>query len=73
MSQKKVLNWIIIFILLVFLLSTGLVSVMYFVDKAPVDWETLTWENLSGSLSNTWNNISGSLDSESTMTGNFVK
>lgn len=68
MSQKKILNWIIIFILLVFLLSTWLVSVMYFVDKAPVDWQG-TGENLSGSLSNTWNNLSGSVISGSNITG----
>lgn len=58
MTRKKVLNWIIIFILLVFLLSTWLVSVMYFVDKWATTW---TWENLSGELIGTWINFSGSV------------
>jgi len=69
MTRKEILNWIIIFILLVFLLSTWLVSVMYFVDKWAV---TGTWENLSGSLSNTWLDFSGSNLSGSNVTGKSV-
>lgn len=63
----------IIFILLVFLLSTWLVSVMYFADRG-VTWDqTWTWENLSGSINDTWANLSGSIFTGSDLTGKSVK
>jgi hypothetical protein len=50
-SQKRILKVFIIIILAVFLLSTGLVSVMYLVDSKPAG--SLTGENLSGTVSTT--------------------
>jgi len=52
-SQKKIMKIIVLFILAVFLLSSGLVSVMYFVDmnKNAPD-EALTGENITGEMPN---------------------
>ncbi|MDD3262927.1 MAG: hypothetical protein PHR61_03690 [Candidatus Absconditabacteria bacterium] len=52
-SQKKIMKIIVLFILAVFLLSSGLVSVMYFVDmnKNAPD-ETLTGEDITGEMPN---------------------
>ncbi len=52
-SQKKVMKFFVLIILAVFLLSSGLVSVMYFVDmnkNAPA--EILTGENITGEVPN---------------------
>ena len=53
-AQKKILKWFIIVILAVFLLSTALMSVMYFVDmKASPTQDTgalITGELLTGSV-----------------------
>lgn len=72
MNQKRVLKWMIIFILFVFLLSTWLVSVMYFVDKWAMTG-TWTWENLTGSLNNTWTILSWSNITGENLTGKIVK
>jgi hypothetical protein len=52
-SQKRVMKFFVLIILAIFLLSSGLVSVMYFVDmnkNAPA--ETLTGENITGEMPN---------------------
>lgn len=72
MNQKRVLKWMIIFILLVFLLSTWLVSVMYFADKWAMTG-TWTWENLSGDMIGTWTILSGSNITGSNLTGKSLK
>ena len=70
MTRKKVLNWIIIFTMLIFLLSTWLVSVMYFVDSWSTTWaEWLSGENLTGSLNGSWTMLSGSNITGSNITG----
>jgi len=51
-SQKKIMKLFIFIILAVFLLSSGLVSVMYFVDMSKNGPETLTGESLTGELPN---------------------
>ena len=50
-SQKRILKVFIIFILAVFLLSTGLVSVMYLADSKSAGSQT--GENLSGTVTTT--------------------
>lgn len=72
MNQKRVLKWMIIFILLVFLLSTWLVSVMYFADKWAMTG-TWIWENLSGDMIGTWTILSGSNITGSNLTGKSLK
>lgn len=50
-SQRKIMKFFVLVILVVFLLSSGLVSVMYFVDmskNAPA--ETLSGDVLSGEV-----------------------
>ncbi len=51
-SQKRVMKFFVLIILAIFLLSSGLVSVMYFVDMNKNAPETLTGENLTGELPN---------------------
>ncbi len=52
-SQKRIMKFFVLIILAVFLLSSGLVSVMYFVDmNKNVPDETFTGENITGELPN---------------------
>jgi len=44
-TQKRILKWLIIFILAAFLLSTALTSIMYLGGK---ENQATTWENLTG-------------------------
>lgn len=50
-SQKKIMKFFVLIILAVFLLSSGLVSVMYFVDmNKNIPTDTLSGENITGEL-----------------------
>jgi len=50
-TQKKILKWLIIFILAAFLLSTALTSIMYLWGNKNAD--TATGENLTGIVDTT--------------------
>jgi len=56
-SQKKIMKLFIFIILAVFLLSSGLVSVMYFVDmNKNVSSDNMSGEVLSGEIQS-WDNV----------------
>ncbi|MFZ2151290.1 MAG: hypothetical protein WAZ12_01650 [Candidatus Absconditicoccaceae bacterium] len=62
--QKKVMKVLIIIIFAVFMLSTGLVTVMYLTDPSKTTDGELTGENLTGTTIQTGLNLTGN-----TMTG----
>ncbi len=55
-ARKKVLKFLIIVILAIFLLSTGLISVLYLGWTKNTTWtgDVLSWTTLSWNTSSTW-------------------
>jgi len=70
-ARKSVLKVFIIIILAVFLLSTGLISVLYLWGKGDSTWtgDTLSWDITSWTIVDSWISDTTSLDSETLDSG----